>query len=124
MDSIKYENGKVNGYVIVNANVSANDEAKKNGESKAIKIKVLYNNADFEQVINDHASHMKIKAVNGKLRKQYDTLKVNETYEITFNVRQLTTQVDPETAMVNKLQGMTAEEQLKYIQDLMAKVKK
>lgn len=109
----------VNQTVMVNGiKVSRNQDAKLSKVHKTINIKVLYKDADFDAILQDHAKRMVIKAVNGGLRKEYDNLVANQTYEIEFGAKATRTTITVEKAkstLAGELAGKSELEQLQTL---------
>jgi hypothetical protein len=97
---------------------------KDSTESKNITLKVKYDGVKLQSVFDKSLSGAVIAWQNGVGRKGYDTFKPNQIVEIQFSAPASRTAVDPETAMVAKLQSMTPEEQLTYLKELTAKASK
>jgi hypothetical protein len=97
---------------------------KDSTESKNITLKVKFDGATVQSVFDKAVAGAIIRWQNGVGRKSFDTLKANQTVEIQFNAPASRTAVDPETAMVAKLQTMTPEEQVQYLRELAARASK
>ena len=97
---------------------------KESTESKNINLSVKFDGATLASVFDKAVSGAVIAWQNGVGRKNFDTFKNNQTVEIQFTAPASRTQIDPETAMVAKLQTMTADEQKVYIQTMIAKAAK
>jgi len=97
---------------------------KDSNESKVINLKVKFENVSLQAVFDKAVSSAVISWQNGQGRKQFDTLKSNQTVEILFNAPASRSQVDPETAMIAKLQAMSPDEQITYLKELSAKAAK
>ena len=94
---------------------------KESTESKQINLMVKFDGATLASVFDKAVSGAVIAWQNGVGRKNFDTYKPNQTVEIQFTAPAARAQVDPETAMIAKLQSMTADEQKVYIQSMIAK---
>jgi hypothetical protein len=97
---------------------------KDSTESKNITLRVKFDGATVQSVFDKAVAGAVIAWQNGVGRKQYDTFKPMQTVDIQFTAPASRTAVDPETAMIAKLQSMTAEEQLAYLKELTAKAAK
>ena len=97
---------------------------KDSPESKLINLKVKFDGAVLGAVFDKAISGTVIQWQNGPGRKAFDTLKANQVIEIQFTAPGARAQIDPEQAMIAKLQAMTSEEQIKYLQELTAKAAK
>lgn len=89
-------------------------------DSKSITLKVGFEGVTLGDVFTKALSSAVIQWQNGPGRKQFTTWKNNQVIEIQFKSPGKVT-VDPETAMVAKLQAMSPAEQVKYLQELAAK---
>ena len=96
---------------------------KDSTESKNITLKVKFDGATVQSVFDKALAGAVIQWQNGQGRKNFDTFKMNQVVEIQFNAPAARTMIDPETAMIAKLQSMTAEEQIDYLKELTAKAK-
>jgi acyl-coenzyme A thioesterase PaaI-like protein len=92
-------------------------------QKKTINLKVKFDGALLKGVFDKALAGTVIAWQNGVGRKNFDKYVNNQVVEITFT-SPASNAVDPETAMVAKLQAMTAEEQQAYIAELVAKSKK
>jgi hypothetical protein len=97
---------------------------KESDESKQINLKVKFDGAVLSSVFDKAVSGAVIQWQNGVGRKNFDTYKNGQVIEIQFIAPASRTAVDPETAMIAKLQSMTPEEQVKYLKELTAKAVK
>lgn len=93
-------------------------------EKKNITLKIKFDGAMLSSVFDKAVSGAVIQWQNGVGRKNFDTYKNGQVIEIQFNAPASRTAVDPETAMIAKLQSMTPEEQAKYLKELTAKATK
>lgn len=91
-------------------------------DSKSITLNVKFDNVTLGDVFSKAVSSAVIQWQNGPGRKQFQNWKDKQVVEIQFKSPGKVT-VDPETAMISKLQAMSAEEQIKYLQELASKVK-
>jgi hypothetical protein len=96
---------------------------KNSTESKQINLVVKFDGSALGSVFDKAVSGAVIAWQNGVGRKNFDTFKNGQSVEIQFNAPASRAQVDPEQAMVAKLQTMTADEQQAYIQSMIAKAK-
>ena len=94
---------------------------KDSTEAKNINLKVKFDGATIQSVFDKAVAGAVIQWQNGVGRKQFDTFKNNQTVEIQFSAPASRTAIDPEQAMITKLQSMTAEERVTYIQSMMEK---
>lgn len=97
---------------------------KDSTDSKQITLKVKFDGSTIQSVFDKAVAGAVIQWQNGVGRKNFDTFKPGQTVEIQFNAPASRTAVDPETAMVAKLQAMTPEEQLAYLKELATKAAK
>ena len=97
---------------------------KESTESKLISLKVKFDGAVLSSVFDKAVSGAVIAWQNGVGRKQFDTFKANQTVEIQFSAPASRAAIDPEQAMIAKLQAMTIEEQIAYLQELTTKAAK
>ena len=97
---------------------------KDSDESKNITLKVKFDGASLQSVFDKAVSGAVIQWQNGVGRKNFDTFKQNQVVEIQFNAPASRTAIDPEVAMVAKLQAMTPDEQIAYLKELTAKAQK
>jgi hypothetical protein len=93
---------------------------KESNDSKQINIEVTFDGVELEGVFQKALSSTVISWQNGPGRRQFDTWKDGQTVKVQFNAPGRV-QIDPETAMVAKLQAMTPEEQVTYLKELAAK---
>ena len=94
---------------------------KDSTESKNINLKVKFDGATIQSVFDKAVAGAVIQWQNGVGRKQFDTFKNNQTVEIQFSAPASRTAIDPEQAMITKLQSMNDEEQIAYLKELVAK---
>lgn len=114
----------VNGVVLSKTtSVSPDNDSKKEGVHKQVTLKVKFENVSLQSVFDKALAGVVIQWANGPGRKGFDKLKHGQTVEISFSAPGKTT-IDPETAMVAKLQSMTPQEQIKYLKELAAKAAK
>jgi len=97
---------------------------KESDESKQITLKVKFDGAVLSSVFDKAVSGAVIQWQNGVGRKHFDEYKNGQVIEIQFIAPASRTAIDPETAMIAKLQSMTPEEQVKYLKELTAKAVK
>lgn len=94
---------------------------KDSDESKQISLRVKFDGATVQSVFDKALAGAVIAWQNGVGRKNYDTFKNGQSVDIQFTAPASRGAIDPETAMVAKLQSMTPDEQLKYLKELAAK---
>lgn len=97
---------------------------KDSTESKQVTLRIKFDGAPLQSVFDKAVAGAVIAWQNGVGRKGYDTFKANQTVEIQFTAPASRTAVDPETAMIAKLQSMTPTEQAAYLKEMMAKATK
>lgn len=97
---------------------------KESTESKQVTLKVKFDGASLQSVFDKAVAGAVIQWQNGVGRKGFDTLKNGQTVDIQFNAPASRTAVDPETAMVALLAGMTPEQQKAKIDEMIAKAAK
>jgi hypothetical protein len=97
---------------------------KDSAESKNITLRIKFDGATIQSVFDKAVAGAVIAWQNGVGRKGYDTFKANQTVDIQFTAPASRTAVDPEMAMIAKLQSMTPAEQTAYLKDMMAKATK
>ena len=90
-------------------------------DSKSITLSVKFDGVTLADVFTKAVSSAVIQWQNGPGRKQFNTWKDKQVVVIQFKSPGKVT-VDPETAMVAKLQAMGPEEQVKYLKELAAKI--
>jgi len=92
---------------------------KDSDETKSFKIELSISGVTIEDMANGLLKNEVIRWQNAK-RSKYDKLVDKSTHKLTFKAP--IGQIDPETAMVEKLKAMSPEEQSNYLADLMNKV--
>lgn len=97
---------------------------KDSDEQKNITLRIKFDGTPLKAVFDKAVSGAVIQWQNGVGRKGFDTFKNNQTVDVQFNAPASRTAIDPETAMIAKLQSMTPEEQVKYLKELAAKAVK
>jgi len=97
---------------------------KDSKEHKKINLRIKFDGAQLGDVFAKAVSSTVISWQNGAGRKAFDTLKDNATVDVQFSAPATRAQIDPETAMVMKLQAMTPEEQVNYLKELTKKAQK
>jgi hypothetical protein len=97
---------------------------KDSTESKNITLRIKFDGATVQSVFDKAVAGAVIAWQNGVGRKGYDTFKPNQTVDIQFTAPASRTAVDPETAMIAKLQSMTEDEQKTYLAEMMKKATK
>jgi hypothetical protein len=85
---------------------------------------IKFDGATLASVFDKAVSGTVIAWQNGVGRKAFDTFKNGQTVEIQFIAPASRAAIDPETAMVAKLQTMTPAEQIAYLKELTAKAAK
>jgi len=93
-------------------------------EKKTINLRIKFDGASLQSVFDKAVSSAVITWQNGVGRKSFDTFKAGQTVDIQFVAPATRAQIDPETAMVALLSGMTPSEQEAKIKELLAKVAK
>ncbi len=93
-------------------------------EHKKINIRIKFDGAQLGDVFAKAVSSTVISWQNGAGRKAFDTLKDNATVDVQFSAPASRPQIDPESAMVLKLQAMTTAERTAYLKELVAKASK
>ena len=94
---------------------------KDSTDSKSISLKVKFDGVTLNDVFAKAMSSTVVQWQNGPGRNKYDQWKNNGVVEIDFKAPAKAPQIDPETAMVSKLQAMSSEEQAKYLKSMLAK---
>lgn len=97
---------------------------KDSDESKNITLKIKFDGSTLQSVFDKAVSGAVIQWQNGIGRKNFDTFKPNQIVDVQFNAPASRTAIDPETAMIAKLQSMTPDEQTKYLKELSTKAAK
>ena len=99
-------------------------KADKDSEvSKLINLKVKFDGVPLQAVFDKAMASAVIQWQNGPGRNKFDDWKANQTVEISFSAP-ARTMMDPEAAMIAKLQSMTPAEQISYLQELATKAAK
>lgn len=93
-------------------------------EKKAIILELSFDKVPLSGIIEKALRPAVIQWQNGPGRKHWSSWTNNQVVKINFTAPAATPQKDPEEAMIEKLQGMTPEEQKKYLADLQKKAKK
>ena len=104
--------------VITNTTLTKICSIKVNKESKVSKLitlKVKFDGASLSSVFDKALAGAVIQWQNGVGRKRFDTYKPNQVVEIQFSAPARRSAIDPETAMITKLQSMSSAEQKEYI---------
>ena len=96
---------------------------KDSAESKQVTLKVKFDGTTLQSVFDKALAGAVIQWQNGPGRKNFDKWADGQVIEIQFSAPGRNT-VDPEMAMVAKLQTMTPEEQVKYLKELAARASK
>lgn len=89
-------------------------------DTKSITLSIKFDGVTVADVFQKAVSSAVIQWQNGPGRKQFANWKSGQTVEIQFKSPGKVT-VDPETAMVAKLQAMSPEQQVAYLQELASK---
>jgi hypothetical protein len=113
--------------IIANVTLTKVCSIKPDGDSdekKNITLRIKFDGSPLQSVFDKAVSGAVIQWQNGVGRKNFDTFKSGQTVDIQFNAPASRTAIDPETAMIAKLQSMTPEEQAKYLKELTAKAVK
>ena len=102
--------------------ISPDEDAKKTGISKTLTAKVEFDNPLID-IVHKAGAGAIIQWQNGNStgRKKYDTYTNNQVITIKFSAPSAAATIDPETAMVAKLQSMSPEEQQAYIESMLKK---
>jgi len=106
--------------------VSPDNEAKKEGIKKRLIVKMSYDGLTFADVFAKALKNDIISMQNGNGpggRRNYDKLVDRQVIEVSAKAPGAGSQIDPETAMIAKLQAMKPEEQVAYLKELAAKAK-
>ena len=109
-----------------NLSVSPDSEAKKDGVKKTFIVRMKYDGLTLKDIFTKALKNDIISMQNGNGpggRKNFDRLVDRQTIEVSAKAPGAGAQIDPETAMVMKLQAMKPEEQLAYLKELAAKAK-
>ena len=101
--------------------IKADDEST---EKKIINLRIKFDGAQLADVFAKAVSSTVIAWQNGVGRKGFDTFKNMATVDIQFSAPASRVQIDPETAVVNMLKGMTPNGQLEYLKSLVTKAAK
>ena len=88
---------------------------KESKVSKLITLKVKFDGASLSSVFDKAVAGAVIQWQNGVGRKNFDTYKSNQVVEIQFSAPASRAAIDPEAAMIAKLQSMTLAGQKEYI---------
>lgn len=88
-------------------------------EAKGINLKVNFNDVTLADVFAKALAGTVIQWQNGQGRKNYTKWTKNQTVSIDFKAPAIAPTIDPETAMVDKLQSMTVEEQAAYLGEML-----
>ena len=96
---------------------------KDSTEVKQIHLMIKFDGATLASVFDKAVSGTVIAWQNGVGRKKFDTFKSMQTVDIQFTAPASTT-IDPEAAMILKLQGMSPTEQIAYLKELTTKATK
>ena len=83
--------------------------------TKAINLKVNFDGVLLSSVFEKAVAGTVIQWQNGVGRKNFDTYESNQVVEIQFSTPASRTAIDPETAMIAKLQSMSPTAQKEYI---------
>jgi len=91
--------------------------------SKKINLTIDFEGASLADVFAKAVSSTVIQWQNGIGRKCFDQFADGQTVDIKFKAPGARSQIDPEIAMVAKLQSMSSKEREAYLKELVAKVK-
>lgn len=94
---------------------------KDSNEVKSVTLKIRFDGVTLGDVFTKAVSQSVIQWQNGQGRRNFDSIVKGQVIEIDFKSPAKAPTVDPETAMVNKLKGMTAEEQRTYLNEMIKK---
>jgi len=89
-------------------------------ESKRLTVKMNYDGLTMQDIFTKALSSDVIKWQAGA-RKRFDSFTDKQTVEVSAKSPGGSPQIDPETAMVAKLKGMSPDEQKAYIENMLAK---
>ena len=106
--------------------VSPDSEAKKDGVKKTFIVRMKYDGLTLKDIFAKALRNDIISMQNGNGpggRKNYDKLVDRQVIEVSAKAPGAGSQIDPETAMIAKLQAMKPEEQVAYLKELAAKAK-
>lgn len=92
-------------------------------ESKTVTLKVKFEGVTLNDVFAKAMAGTVIQWTNGQGRKNYDNWIDKQTVNIDFKAPAIVPVVDPETAMVAKLQSMNPKEQGEYLLQMIEKAK-
>ena len=92
-------------------------------ETRRVILRVKFDGATLQGVFDKALAGTVIAWQNGVGRKNFDTYKNGQTVEVQFT-SPARTAIDPEAAMVAKLQTMTPAEQVAYLKELTTKAAK
>ena len=105
--------------------ISFDNDSKKAGDKKTVSLKVNYDGLTLGDVIAKAFNSDCVSWANGSSgRKNYNNLKDRQVIEISAKTPGKAPQVDPEQAMIAKLQAMTPEEQKTYLATMLTKATK
>ena len=107
--------------------VSPDNESRKEGIKKTFTVRMHYDGLTLADVFAKALKNDIISMQNGNgpgARKNYDKIIDRQTIEISAKSPGAGAQIDPETAMIMKLQAMKPEEQVAYLKELAAKITK
>lgn len=97
---------------------------KDSEESKQVTLRVKFDGATVQSVFDKAVAGAVIQWQNGVGRKGFDTFKNGQVVDIQFTAPASRTAVDPETAMVAILAGLTPAQQKAKIEEMIAKAAK
>ena len=107
--------------------VSPDNEAKKEGIKKTFTVKMKYDGLTLKDIFAKALKDDIISMQNGNgpgSRKNFDKIVDRQTIEVSAKSPGAEAHIDPETAMIMKLQAMKPEEQVAYLKELASKVAK
>ena len=112
---------KVDGLKMVKA--CSIKEDKDSTESKTINLEVEFNGIILKNVFDKALSATVVQWQNGPGRKNFNQWKNGQRVKIQFKAPAAAPQIDPETAIINKVGSMTGAEKIAYLKELKSKLK-
>ena len=107
---------KVQGIVLSKVcSVAADSEGKAAGWTKQVTVEVDFSGVVLGSVFNKALASTVITVQNGKLRKQYASLKHGQVIKVQFSAPAAT---DPIQASLEKFKAMTPEQKAAYMKQL------
>jgi hypothetical protein len=98
--------------------IRADEDSK---DKKSISLKVKFDGATIQSVFSKALAGTVIQWQNGVGRKNFDKYKNMQVVEVQFTAPASQGAIDPESAMVALLAGMTPEQQKAKIEDMVRK---